>query len=231
MVMNKHHESYFAGLFNSGNTYSIFIILFLCLSALVSGQEQKELTAAKNIIFTQSLAYLVKDYSLGYEIKTNTKTSYTIITDVYKPLFNEYLVPGWNYELQIYKGFSIRPGIKFMNESGLYNAFESIYKFSGYDKKKILKEDKDGDLEDVYNLESRTCHSVGFAYKFGYELNKHHIFFSPYIMIGARVRFDKLTIYGKYDFRNVSLSDETVHVNKIWPLPMFRLGFLFGFGI
>jgi hypothetical protein len=210
----------------------VFAMVFQILGSVNSfGQIPFDSTRSKHIFFTQPLGYLLKDYSIGYEIKTWKNISYTIIVDIYKPWETNKYVPDRLNELEIYDGFSVRPGIKFLKTSGFYYSVEGFYKFSKYNDKFILREDSEGDAYDVYYLESRTCHSFGAAYKFGYEINKNHIFFSPFFSIGLRIRFDNIAIHGKYNYLGHTISDEKDITGRIWPIPIFRIGCLFGFGI
>lgn len=61
-----------------------------------------------------------------------------------------------------------------------------------------------------------------------------NFYFSPFINIGARVRFDDITIYKRYeggtslDEYNL-ITDEPEYTKEVWPIPIFRAGFIVGY--
>jgi hypothetical protein len=211
------------------------IIVFVAFQILFSihtfGQSPNDSVLTRHIFFTQPVGLLFRDYSLGYELKKGGRVSYTIIVDFFKPWINNYKISDTPSELEMYKGISIRPGIKIIKKSGFYNSYSGYYKLSGYENKLILRKNSEGEYADVFYRESRTCHSAGIEYKFGYEIFRNHIFFSPFLSAGLRVRFDDIKIDGKYNYQGGIISSENEPDSKVWLLPIFRIGCLFGFGI
>jgi hypothetical protein len=208
--------------------YLIIIILLFARIHVFSQVDSIQKLSVGHIIFIHPAGLLVKDYSCGYEQQINNKIGLTLSVDYYMPWTNDYKISTTPKELSIYSGTSFRVGIKFYKKSGFFISPELIYKYSYYNNKLILRENFEGEAADKYYLESRICNSFGGIFKFGYQKTEHHLYFSPFMEGGMRLRFDQVTIHGKYDWRGSVLNSQQEKVRKIWPIPVIRIGFVLG---